>query len=69
MAIGENIRIARERCGMSQESLAEFLNMSQVAIYKYENGVCQPNATVAVSIAKRLGTTVEKLVEGVDNAD
>lgn len=64
MAIGENIRIAREKCGLSQERLAELLNVSQVLIYKYENEMCQPNATTAVSIAERLGTTVEKLVKG-----
>lgn len=64
MAISENIRVLREKNGMSQNQLAEKLQISQVLVHKYESGICQPNATMAVSIAKTFGTTVEKLVEG-----
>ena len=36
--IGKNIRSSREQLGLSQEALAEFLEVSHVTISYYENG-------------------------------
>lgn len=64
MALQDNIKAERIKRGITMEELADSIGTTKQLIYKYENGMCQPNATVAVSIAERLGTTVEKLVKG-----
>lgn len=66
MAIGENIKKIREMRGISMTELAESAGITQPQIAKYESGMTVPNAITAVSIAKRLGTTVEQLVKGDD---
>ena len=38
MNIGDKIRIARQRKGMTQEQLGEILGVQRSAIAKYENG-------------------------------
>ena len=64
MAISENLKRLREQRGMSQAELAEGAMLAQPQIAKYEAGQAVPNAVSAVKIAKQLGTTVERLVEG-----
>lgn len=66
LRIGENIRKLREMRGISTTELAECAGIAQPQIAKYESGITVPNAISAVAIAKRLGTTVERLVEGGD---
>ena len=39
----KRLRMARIKAGLSQESVAEILNMSQSNISKYENGELEPN--------------------------
>lgn len=41
MKIGENIRNARRRQDMTQEQLAEYLNLSVSAVSQWESGVSQ----------------------------
>ena len=53
--------------GISTAELAESAGIAQPQIVKYESGMTVPNAIAAVKIAKRLGTTVEHLVEGGDS--
>lgn len=39
MTIGERIRDARRKAGISQERLAEMLDTTKQAVYKYESGI------------------------------
>lgn len=39
MTIGERIRRAREKCGISQTALAEKIGVAKQTLYKYEKGV------------------------------
>ena len=68
MAIGENIKKRREALGVSAAELAFYADVAAPQISKYESGVTVPNAITAVEIAKRLKTTVEKLVDGEETA-
>lgn len=63
MAFGDNLKKYREMRGISMAELAECACVAQPQIAKYESGQTLPNAVTAVLIAKRLGTTVEQLVE------
>ncbi|MCO5822799.1 helix-turn-helix domain-containing protein [Clostridioides difficile] len=57
MAIGENIKILRKSKGLTQKELAEKANISQNAIYNYENGKSTPNAKMLKKLADALETT------------
>lgn len=64
MSISENIKKLREGKGISMAELAECAGVAPPQIAKYEAGINCPNAVTAVLIASRLGTTVERLVNG-----
>lgn len=51
----EQIREARERLGMTQEALAERLDVSRQAVSKWEMGVCEPNLENLQALSQLLG--------------
>lgn len=63
MALPENIRMHRERIGLSQKELAEIVGVGQQMIAKYEEGSRVPSLFGAVKIAKALHTTCEALIK------
>ena len=42
MQLEERLRMARNNCGLSQEALAEQINVSRQTISKWERGVVSP---------------------------
>lgn len=65
-----NLVTLRTQKGLTQEELAKRAEVSQGAIWQYENGVSTPKIAVAINIAKALGTTCEALMSGkVDAAN
>lgn len=70
MAIGETIKTLRKSKGLTQKELAEKANISQNAIYNYENGKSVPNAKILKKIEDALETnlTTIRLLEGVKSA-
>ena len=59
-----NLRNARLKAGVTQKELADIVSVSQPFIAQCENGSAAPSISVAVQIARALGTTCEELVEG-----
>ena len=62
MNIGSKIRKMRELKGFKQESLAEFLNMSQANLSKIENDEVDLQFSKLTQIAKFLNVEVEQIV-------
>ena len=62
MGFAENLKKLREAEGITTAELAEYASVTQPTIVRYENGQKLPNVITGVLIAKRLGTTVEALV-------
>lgn len=58
-----NLKKLRERKGISQAELAQFVGVSQAAIAQFELGTSLPNVKTAVRLARILGTTCEEMVE------
>ena len=58
MEFGEKVQLLRKESGMSQEKLAERLNVSRQAISKWEREECYPDITVLPILAETLGCTV-----------
>lgn len=64
----ERIAEQRKKLGLSQEELAEKLNISQKSISKYERGSRRPSYEVLVSMAALFGVTTDYLL-GVDGGE
>ena len=67
--LGEKIAEQRKKLGLSQEELAEKLNISQKSISKYELGDRKPQYKVLVRIAEYFGVTVDYLLRSTDTQD
>lgn len=59
MTIGENIRIRREKAGITQLELAEAACVTGAMISKIEGNIKPPSLPIAFLIADKLGCTVE----------
>ena len=55
------LKLARERKGLTQEELANKINISRAYLSHIESGNHGPSLKVAVKIAKELGMKVEEL--------
>ena len=64
MSFADTMRVLREQKNLSKSELAQLVGVSHAAISYFESGQKMPNAVTAAKIAKKLDTTVEKLVEG-----
>lgn len=61
--LGEKIAEQRKKLGLSQEELAEKLNISQKSISKYERGNRRPSYEVLTSMASLFGVSADYLLE------
>lgn len=62
LRIGENIKILRRRNGMTQENLAELLNISSAAVSKWESGCTYPDITAIIPLAQIFDVTIDELM-------
>lgn len=71
--IGQFIQEKRKEKGLTQNDLADKLNISNRAISKWENGVCLPDASNMQELCRILDITINDLFEGevvsVENKD
>lgn len=61
--LGERIKAARIRSGMTQEQLAAVLNTTKAAVSRYEAGKREPHLEQLSKIAKATNTYVSELVD------
>lgn len=62
MKLSERIKENRIRCGLSQEKLAELMNVSRQAVTKWEQGKSAPSTENLFRLAEIFGTTVDLLL-------
>lgn len=58
----KNLKSLRLEKGLSQQKLADILNISQQSIYKYENNISEPDIAMLITIANYFGTSIDYLV-------
>lgn len=58
----ENLKKLRVSRGLSQQALAEKFNLTQQAIYKYENGLAEPDIDMLKNLAVFFGISVDYLI-------
>lgn len=66
--IGENLRAARRRAGLTQEKLAEQVQVSTVFISQLETGARAPSLDTLLALSARLHVTLDALVRGGEEA-
>lgn len=62
--IGESIKKFRIKMNLTQEELANKLNVTRQAISKWENNKGEPDLNMLRNIATALSVTVEELLDG-----
>lgn len=62
--VGKFIADCRKKQQLTQEQLAEKLNVSDRAISKWENGICLPDASNMLELCKILEITINDLFSG-----
>lgn len=66
--LSKNLKIFRKRKGLTQENVAEALNVVRQTISKWEKGISVPDADMLMKLAEILDVSVSELI-GSDVAD
>ena len=69
MKFSDKIMTLRKRKGWSQEELANQLDVSRQAIYKWEKGMCFPQADNLMALAKLFGVNPNDIMVEKDTYD
>ena len=69
MTLGERIKNYRKKLGLSQEELAEKINVSRQAITKWENDSGIPDIDNLISLSKIMRISLDELVMGEKEND
>ena len=69
MRIAETIKTAREALGITQEELAEKLDVSRQAVSKWENGTSDPSTANLMALAKLYGLSVDELLRRTEASE
>ncbi len=64
-SIGPRIKAARERKGITQECLAEIVNLSPMHVSVIERGVKPPRLETLIKIANALDVSADELLQDV----
>ena len=64
-SLGEALKDHRQRCGMTQEYVAESLGVSRQAVSKWETGAAEPSTSNLLALAKLYGVDAGDLLRGV----
>ena len=63
MTIGEKIQTLRKQYGMSQDQLADALNLSRQAVSKWENNESQPDIENLIEISNVFNVSTDYLIK------
>ncbi len=64
MSFADNLRKVRKERNISQEDLAESLNVSRQAVSKWEQGIGYPEMEKMIMLAKELNISLDYLISG-----
>ncbi len=58
----KNLRLLREEMGLSQQKLAEILNVTQQTVFKYEKTSVEPDIEMLIKLAGFFEVSVDYLI-------
>lgn len=64
MSLGKRIRSKRQALGLSQQALAQQLNVSNKTVSKWENDTHVPDLEILTKLANCFGCSLDELIEG-----
>jgi len=64
-AIGNSIKSNRQKLGITQEQLAEKINVTRQAVSNWENGKTEPDIETLTKIAQIFDISIDELVDGI----
>ena len=67
-SLGETLKQRRIDCNMTQEYVAEAMNVSRQAVSKWETGTSEPSTANLLALAKLYGVSAEELLK-IDNKE
>ncbi len=67
-ALGKNIKSARKARGLTQEMLAERIDISPVFVSQVEGGVRKPSLETVYNLAKTLNVTTDQLLDNTEKS-
>lgn len=62
-----HLKLLRSQHGISQQKLADYLNVSQQSVYKYENDIAEPDIQTLKSLSNLFQTSIDYIVGNTDN--
>ncbi len=69
LAIGKFITLKRKEKNLTQEQLAEQLNISNKTVSKWETGKCMPDYSVIKNLCEVLEITISELMDGEEEKE
>ncbi|HYC74677.1 helix-turn-helix transcriptional regulator [Brevundimonas sp.] len=66
LVVGQRLKAARQRCGLSQAELGKAMNLSFQQVQKYERGTNRISASMLVRAGKALGVPVADFFPDVE---
>ncbi|WP_353853089.1 XRE family transcriptional regulator [Dehalobacter restrictus] len=67
MGIGDNIKILREKQGLTQQNIADIAGVTNKAVSAWENGLKEPRMGAIEKIAAYFGIKKSSLIEDLEN--
>lgn len=64
MSLGTNIQFYRKQKSMTQEGLAEFMNVSRQTVSKWESDTAFPETDKLITLSDYFGCTLDELIKG-----
>lgn len=61
------LRLLRNQKGLSQQKLANLLHVSQQSVYKYENGLAEPDIRTLRQLSELFDVSIDYLVENTED--
>ena len=62
--LGDNIARYRKEKGLSQEKVAEYMEVSRQAVTKWENNISRPSSENLIKLAEFFGVSMDELLRG-----
>ena len=69
MTLCEKLIDLRRKAGLSQEQMAQQLDVSRQAVSKWETGAADPSTANLLALAKLYGVSPEELLRNAQNED
>ena len=60
MSLGENIVALRKKRGLTQEKLAEVIEVSRQSVTKWESGESEPSIDKLIKLSKYFGVSIDE---------